>query len=58
MRRLTLSIGFRQDRPFLFLYHHTWFWATSEKLAGFVPYPDGIIRLKGTSLPLPGVNKQ
>jgi hypothetical protein len=36
--------------PFLFLYHYTWFWATSDKVQGFKPYPDGIIRPQGISL--------
>src|SRR5712691_486735 len=34
-------------RPYLFLYHLKWFWGTSAKLDGFVPHPDGIIRLQG-----------
>ena len=34
----------------LFLYNYTWFWVTSDKVHGFVPYPDGLIRTKGMSL--------
>jgi peptide/nickel transport system substrate-binding protein len=34
-------------RPALFLYHFRWFWGVTQKLQGFVPYPDGIIRLQG-----------
>jgi peptide/nickel transport system substrate-binding protein len=34
-------------RPYLFLYHLKWFWGASASLAGFVPHPDGIIRLQG-----------
>ncbi len=41
---------YTHDRPFLFLYHFTWFWPTTDKLSGFVPYPDGVIRVKGMSL--------
>jgi peptide/nickel transport system substrate-binding protein len=41
---------YHRDRPFLFLYNYTWFWATSDKVQGFVPYPDGLIRTKGISL--------
>lgn len=37
-------------RPALFLYHFRWFWGVSQKLEGFVPYPDGIIRLQGMRL--------
>jgi ABC-type transport system substrate-binding protein len=32
---------YHRDRPFLFLYNYTWFWVTSDKLRGFVPYPAG-----------------
>ena len=41
---------YHRDRPFLFLYNYTWFWVTSDKVQGFVPYPDGLIRTKGISL--------
>src|SRR5580704_1624747 len=34
-------------RPYLFLYHLKWFWGTAANLAGFVPHPDGIVRLQG-----------
>jgi len=34
-------------RPYLFLYHLKWLWGVSAKLDGFVPHPDGIIRLQG-----------
>jgi peptide/nickel transport system substrate-binding protein len=37
-------------RPYLFLYHLKWFWGVSAKLDGFVPHPDGIIRLQGLRL--------
>lgn len=37
-------------RPQIFLYHPTWFWAVSEKLDGFKPNPDGLIRLQGVKL--------
>jgi peptide/nickel transport system substrate-binding protein len=36
-----------KDRPFLFLYHYTWLWGATTKLAGFVPNPDGVIRVRG-----------
>ncbi len=38
------------ERPTLFLYHWNWFWGMSAKLQGFVPVPDGIIRVKGMKL--------
>ncbi len=34
-------------RPYLFLYHLKWLWGVSARLDGFVPHPDGIIRLRG-----------
>ena len=37
-------------RPALFLYHFRWLWGVSQKVQGFVPYPDGIIRLQGLGL--------
>jgi peptide/nickel transport system substrate-binding protein len=37
-------------RPYLFLYHLKWYWGASRKLTGFVPHPDGIIRLQGLRL--------
>jgi peptide/nickel transport system substrate-binding protein len=37
-------------RPYLFLYHLKWLWGVSARLDGFVPHPDGIIRLQGLSM--------
>jgi peptide/nickel transport system substrate-binding protein len=37
-------------RPHLFLYHYKLLWALSAKVAGFTPYPDGIIRPQGMRL--------
>jgi peptide/nickel transport system substrate-binding protein len=36
-----------KDRPMIFLWHVTWLWAATPKLAGFTPYPDGLIRPQG-----------
>ena len=38
------------DLPYLPLYHFTWFWGVSAKVAGFTPRPDGLIRPIGLSL--------
>ena len=38
------------DRPHLVLFHLKWLWGVSEKVTGFVPTPDGLIRLHGVSL--------
>jgi peptide/nickel transport system substrate-binding protein len=36
-----------KDLPIIYLYHPTWIWALDKKVEGFVPYPDGMIRLAG-----------
>ncbi|MCL5778397.1 ABC transporter substrate-binding protein [Limibaculum sp. FT325] len=38
------------DMPIIYLYHQSWIWALSNKIDGFVPYPDGMIRLAGVSM--------
>ena len=35
------------DRPLIYLWHTTWLFATSTKITGFTPYPDGLIRPQG-----------
>jgi peptide/nickel transport system substrate-binding protein len=35
------------DRPIVYLWHPKWLYAMSAKLAGFTPYPDGLIRPQG-----------
>jgi peptide/nickel transport system substrate-binding protein len=37
-------------RPYIFLYHLKWYWGLSAKLDGFVPHPDGIVRVTGLRL--------
>jgi peptide/nickel transport system substrate-binding protein len=39
-----------KDRPMIYLWHLSWLWAASPKLAGFSPYPDGLIRPQGLRL--------
>ena len=38
------------DRPIIYLWHNKWLYAMSKKLAGFSPYPDGLIRPQGLRL--------
>jgi len=38
------------DRPIIYLYHQKWLWALSNKLGGFTPLPDGLIRPQGLRL--------
>ncbi|WP_372833712.1 ABC transporter substrate-binding protein [Puniceibacterium confluentis] len=39
----------QDDMPIIYLYHQAWIWALDDKVQGFVPYPDGMIRLQGVS---------
>ncbi len=34
-----------KDRPIVYLFHNPWIFGLAAKLDGFVPYPDGVIRL-------------
>jgi peptide/nickel transport system substrate-binding protein len=38
------------DRPLIFLFHMTWLYAHSDRLKGFTPVPDGLIRPQGLTL--------
>lgn len=38
------------DRPLMILYHRKWFWGVSAKVQGFVPHPDGLIRVTGVGV--------
>lgn len=38
------------DRPHIVLYHAKWLWALSDKVSGFTPTPDGLIRPQGMAL--------
>lgn len=40
----------KEDLPIVYLYHPTWIWAMTNSLEGFVPYPDGMIRLENVKL--------
>ncbi len=39
-----------RDMPYMVLYHFTWFWGLADRVAGFVPRPDGLVRMVGISL--------
>ena len=39
-----------KDRAHLFLYNYKWLWGLAEKVDGFTPHPDGIIRLQGVKM--------
>jgi peptide/nickel transport system substrate-binding protein len=38
------------DRPHIVLYHAKWLWALSDKVSGFTPTPDGLIRPQGMTI--------
>ena len=40
----------QDEAPLIYLYHPTWLWALSDKVKGFTPYPDAMIRLKGVTV--------
>ena len=35
----------QREMPYLVLYHFTWFWGLSDRVTGFTPRPDGLVRL-------------
>jgi peptide/nickel transport system substrate-binding protein len=37
-------------RAHIFLYNYRWFWGVAERVEGFAPHPDGIIRLQDVRL--------
>jgi peptide/nickel transport system substrate-binding protein len=39
-----------KDDPIIYLYHRKWIYASKPALKGFVPVPDGLIRVKGLTL--------
>ena len=39
-----------KDMPYMGLYHFTWFWGLSDKVQGFTPRPDGLVRMVGVSM--------
>jgi peptide/nickel transport system substrate-binding protein len=38
------------DKPILYLWHQKWIWGFTNRLDGYVPYPDGLIRLRDVKL--------
>ena len=39
-----------KDLPIIYLYHRKWIYAFNKKVAGFTPYPDGLIRPQGLTV--------
>jgi peptide/nickel transport system substrate-binding protein len=39
-----------RDRPIVYLYHRQWLWAYTNRLHGFSPVPDGMVRLQNLKM--------
>ena len=39
-----------KDRPIVYLFHRHWLWAYNDKVSGFRPIPDGLVRVQGLKL--------
>lgn len=39
-----------RDEPIVYVYHRNWLWGSTNKLTGFTPYPDGLIRIQGLKM--------
>lgn len=39
-----------EEMPIIYLWHQVWIWALDDKISGFTPYPDGMIRLEGVTV--------
>jgi peptide/nickel transport system substrate-binding protein len=39
-----------RDRPIVYLYHRQWLWAHTNRLQGFSPVPDGMVRLQNLKM--------
>ncbi len=44
------NVLLNEDAPVLYLYNEAWLYGLSDRVQGFVPSPDGMIRLQGVSL--------
>ncbi len=45
-----ISDIYLKDRPFVVMYHQTWLFGTNDRLVGFAPVPDGLLRPQGIEL--------
>lgn len=45
-----ISDIYLHDRPLIVLYHQTWLFGTTERLSGFTPVPDGLVRPQGIQI--------
>jgi peptide/nickel transport system substrate-binding protein len=40
----------QQNMPYTVLFHFTWLWGLSDRVKGFRPMPDGLVRMQGLKL--------
>jgi peptide/nickel transport system substrate-binding protein len=53
LKEYTAAAGiYLDDRSHIFLYNYKWLWGVAEKVEGFAPHPDGIVRLQDVRLKL------
>ncbi len=46
----TLAAEAAKEIPIVYLYHRNWLWAYNQKLTGFKPIPDGLLRVQGLKM--------
>ncbi|MEI7535707.1 MAG: ABC transporter substrate-binding protein [Comamonadaceae bacterium] len=46
----TLAAETVKERPIIYLYHRNWLYASSKKLSGMRPIPDGLVRVQGLKM--------
>ena len=46
----TLAAETVKERPVIYLYHRNWLYASTTKLTGMRPIPDGLVRLQGLKM--------
>lgn len=45
-----VNVQWMKDLPYTVLYHFTWFWGLSDRVTGFTPRPDGLVRPIGIDI--------
>jgi len=46
----TLAAESDRERPIIYLYHRNWLYASTKKLSGMRPIPDGLVRVQGLKM--------
>jgi len=45
-----VTANMQRDLPIIYIYNRKWLYGFTTKLAGFMPYPDGLVRVKNLKL--------